>query len=228
MTKSLTERAYEVLKNEILTCSLRPGQQFHQSEVAEMFNFGKTPIREALQRLTQDGLVQPYPRYGFIVTPLTVEDMHEFFELRIILEVAAARIATERASDETLRSICKFADIEYEKKRKPIGDTDFLQSNIDFHCSIALAAGNSKLATSIKTVLEDCTRVFHLTLDFQDEEMLLEHILVAKALQERNTDQVELLTRTQIGRTKDTILDKLLGHSNSGQGLVIDIKSGVA
>jgi DNA-binding GntR family transcriptional regulator len=228
MKLPLSEQAYRAIRSEILTCSIRPGQQIHQTEMVKKFEFGMTPIREALQRLTQDGLVRPIPRFGFVVTPITVDDVHELFELRIILEVAAARLAAERASDDALKTILEDARSEYEIKKNPLSYTEFLQMNIDFHCSIAIAAGNRKIAASIRTVLDELSRVFHLTLDVRDEEMQHEHIAVAKALQDRDPDQVEHLTKTQITRSKEKILDRLLGLSGVGQGLILDAESRVA
>lgn len=85
MGESLAGQAYEAIRNEIITCRLRPGQQIAQPQLAERYQTGTTPVRDALQRLAQEGLVQPIPRFGYLVTQITLSDVTEMYELRSIL-----------------------------------------------------------------------------------------------------------------------------------------------
>lgn len=93
---SLMEQVHDALRTQILTCAIRPGQELNEAEIAERFNISKTPAREALAALRQEGLVRSFPRRGYQVTPITFADMDELFDVRTILEAGAAELACTR------------------------------------------------------------------------------------------------------------------------------------
>ena len=196
---SLANQVYEKIRNEILTCVLEPGQQVTQAQLVDKFRVGITPVRDALQRLAQEGLVQPIPRSGYLVSPITFADIGALYEFRGILEAAAIRLAVERASDEQLDTIARAADFTYTFRDRQ-SYTDFLSHNADFHRSIALAAGNPRLAGAITLALGELTRVFHLGLDLRDraQEMHTEHIALIQALRSRDLSRAEQIHRSQI------------------------------
>src|SRR5512139_1798290 len=111
--KSLADKAYDLIKAEVVTCALEPGQQIAQPQLVEKYGVSMTPIREALQRLAQEGFLQPIPRFGYIVSPITLSDVREIYELRSIVEAAAARLAAVKASKEDLQRIAHAADFSY-------------------------------------------------------------------------------------------------------------------
>jgi DNA-binding GntR family transcriptional regulator len=201
---------------------LEPGRQVAQQQLAERYQLGMTPIREALQRLSQEGFVQAIPRFGYLVTPITFSDVHEIFELRTILETAATRLAAARGTDKQLAQIAQAARFTYV-----FGDTDsydsFLVRNADFHRSLALVADNARLAAQISRLLDELTRVFHLGLDLRDsaEEMRDEHLALASALCNRDPDQAEQILQNQIARSQQRVLEALTIRlaSDSGRDL---------
>jgi DNA-binding GntR family transcriptional regulator len=207
---SLSDKAYDLIKGEILTCSLEPGQQIAQQQLAERYQLGLTPIREALQRLAQEGFMTSIPRFGYVVTPITLSDVHEIFELRAILESAAARLAAQRGTDEQLDEFARAADFTYVHK-DPQSYPDFLALNADFHRSLALIAGNGRLADQISRGLDELTRVFHLGLDLRDsaEEMREEHLALAGAICSRDADQAEAVVQSQIQGSRQRVLEAL-------------------
>ena len=95
---SLAEQAYLRLRQEILVCTLAPGQVLTERELAGRYEMSKTPIREALTQVCHDGLVQRLPGRGYMVAPITVKDLRDLFDMRLILEVAAAERATREPS----------------------------------------------------------------------------------------------------------------------------------
>lgn len=210
MELSLAEQAYEILKKEILTCVLDPGQQIVQSKLAERYQLGTTPIREALQRLTQDGLVQPIPRFGYTVSYVTLSDVHEIYELRSILEPTAARLAATRGTNQQLAEIAQVADLIHTC-REDQDPTLFYVHNAGFHRSIAAAAGNQRLFDHISRVLDEMTRIFYLGLDLRDsaKEMRDEHLTLAKAFCDRDPDRARQLAQAQIARSRQRILEAL-------------------
>lgn len=215
---SLSDQAYELIKNDIITCALEPGQQIAQQQLGERYQLGVTPIREALQRLAQEGFVQAIPRFGYIVTPITLSDVHEIFELRAILESAAARLAALQGTDAQLQQFGDAADFTYVYKDQQ-SYTDFLARNAEFHRSLALLAGNRRLADQIARLLDELTRVFHLGLDLRDsaEEMRNEHLDLVKALSNREPDQAEQIVRDQVARSQQRVVEALTARL-SGRG----------
>ena len=77
MPPSLAEQAYQLLRADIISCVLKPGQQVVQSRLAAHYQIGTTPIRDALHRLARENLVQPVPRSGYVITPITLTDIQE-------------------------------------------------------------------------------------------------------------------------------------------------------
>jgi DNA-binding GntR family transcriptional regulator len=211
---SLTTQAYGAIKFDVITCAWQPGEQVAQRQLVERYGFGTTPIREALQRLAQEGLVEPIPRFGYVVAPITLSDVREIYELRSILESAAVRLAATRATDQQLDHVAQSAHFTYV-----YGDrqtyADFLARNAQFHRSVAALAGNERLAEQISRLLDEMTRIFHLGLDLRDsaDEMRNEHVVLARALGGRNSGLAEQTVREQIARSRERVLEALTGRS---------------
>jgi DNA-binding GntR family transcriptional regulator len=207
MKPSLSDRAYNLIKRDIIRCAFEPGQQIIQKQLAERYGLGTTPVREALQRLAQEGFVQPIPRFGYTVRYVALSDVHEIYELRLILEPAAARLAASRASTEQLERIalCSGLTSSY-----PPGGAHI--HNADFHRSVVAACGNARLHDATLRVLDELTGIFHLGLDLSSslEEMQAEHTSLVAALQEHEPDRAEHLMRDQILHSRQLVLDALV------------------
>jgi DNA-binding GntR family transcriptional regulator len=217
---SLSDRAYDIIKREIITCVLAPGEQIVQAQLAERYGIGTTPVREALQRLAQEGFVRSVPRFGYVVTPVTLSDLQEIYELRAILEAAAVCLAAVQATDGQLEQIRQQADFTYVYRDVP-SYTAFLEHNAHFHRSVASLAGNQRLVDHISRLLDELMRVFHLGLDLRDsaEEMRSEHVALAEALIARDARRAEELMRRQIGRSQQRVVEALLRGVGDGARL---------
>ena len=208
--ESLSEHAYQLIKQDIVSCTLKPGQLIAQAALTEAYHVGITPIREALRQLAQEGFVQSVPRLGYIVSLITVKDVKEIFEMRMLLESAAVRLAVMRASDEQLSAINQDADFTYTFKDTS-SYSEFLKQNAKFHYQIAWISGNKRLADTIEKTLNELNRVFHLGLDYRDsaEEMHQDHTQLARALSSRNADEAEAFIRGEIERSRERVLKAL-------------------
>ncbi len=227
MKLSLADKAYEIIKTDIITCVLEPGQQVAQSQLVEKYETGVTPIREALQRLAQEGFVHAIPRFGYIVSPLTFSDVHEMYELRSIVESASVRLAAVRGSEKQLEMIAEAANFTYVYKDRQ-SYSDFLERNTAFHRSVAVAAGNQRLVALISKLLDELTRIFHLGLDLRDsaEEMRDEHLALARMLRDRDPDRAEQLIQSQILRSQQRVLEALTSRSGGpfSEGLIQSVR----
>ncbi len=218
----LSEQAYQAIKEAVVTCQLGPGQLIVQSELASQYGVGVTPVREALRRLALEGFVISVPRLGYQVSQVTYQDVQEIFEMRLILECSAARLAVERAKPEQIQKIVDSANFTYVFKER---DTymDFLQHNAEFHLAIAGLSENKRLVGQIGKVLDELHRVFHLGLDFRDsaEEMRADHMAVGEALARRDAEAVETLLRKEIDDSRDRISEALKQYQRSKIGLPV-------
>ena len=203
MSVSLAERAYQLLRADIISCVLRPGQQVVQSRLAERYQIGTTPVRDALHRLARENLVQPVPRSGYVITPITLTDIQEMFELRFLLESFAARMAATRGSENELQELVRLADITYDFEDKA-SYLERIELNADFHRAIATAAGNQRIRDQLSSLLDELARFFFLTYEMEDlsEAMRHEHHLLVDAICSRDPDRAgqiaeELVTRAQ-------------------------------
>lgn len=230
---SLADDAYEVIKKDIMTCTLTPGQKISQSQLATRYDAGTTPIREALQRLAQEEFVRPVAGYGYIVSPLTLDDVRELFELRSLLEAASCRWAATRGDAADLESIRAGADFIYVK-----GDEEsyrvYLSGNRSFHLSIARASGNHRLVHSISHVFDEMTRIFHVALTHDPgwfDVFVREHVDLANALCDRDPDRAEGLIRAEVDFTRELVVRGLVDRSRaqpSGVDLVTHRVSGAS
>lgn len=209
----MAEQAYNLVKQDILSCVLQPGQQIIQAQIAEKYNLGITPTREALKRLEQEGFVQSVPRFGYIVSPITLSDLREIFELRMILESASVRLAVERAPDDRLAELLELAACRYTYHDRDSYST-YLADNTRFHTAIALAAGNQRLADAVGKVLDELTRVFHMALDLRDsaDEKVRDHVNLVEAMIARDTDRALHYIHEEISHSQRRVLEALGGH----------------
>jgi DNA-binding GntR family transcriptional regulator len=97
---SLAERAYVDLREEIIDVSLPPGTLLREDELMQRLGVGRTPVREAVQRLQRDGFVTVIPRRGTLVSEISITDLAAIYEVRKHLESWASRLAAERATAE--------------------------------------------------------------------------------------------------------------------------------
>jgi DNA-binding GntR family transcriptional regulator len=207
---SLANLAYATIKKDILTCKLDPGSTIAQAQLVRQYDFSLTPVREALKRLEQEGYVQSIPRFGYLITPITLQDVENLYDLRLVLEQSAIRMAIQRATNEQLAQIQEKATFTY--KFRDLGSyLEFLEHNVNFHVSIALVSKNRKLAEILANVLIEMTRIFNLGLDLRDsaEEMRNEHITLAAALVGRNIQLAEQIVQDQIMFSRQRVIEML-------------------
>jgi DNA-binding GntR family transcriptional regulator len=107
--RTMTDAVYEQLKTAIVELRIPPGAPLREAEIAQGLSVSKTPVREALGRLEQDGLVTLNSFRSALVTEYTARDLQEIYELREIIEVAAARAAAEAMSDKGLADLGRIA-----------------------------------------------------------------------------------------------------------------------
>lgn len=107
---SLAEQAYRRIEDAIVTLSLQPGARFTEQEIAARLGLGRTPVREALLRLVGEGLVQVFPRRGFVVAPINPLDVLQALEVRAVLEPLVAAAAARRSAPQETAALVRLGD----------------------------------------------------------------------------------------------------------------------
>jgi len=207
----LTDRAYERIRHDIITCAIAPGAEISEPQLCAHYRLGKAPVRMALNRLAHEGLVRAIPRRGYMVMPVTLKDIHDVFELRLMLEPAAARMAAGKIDAQRLRVLDEACRAGYQPQdAKSI--TRFLNANKAFHVAIAQATGNSRLAAMIEQLLDQMTRLLHLGLGLRNrsQEMQREQRALAKALARGDGGSAERISREQIEAARNMVLSAIM------------------
>lgn len=135
---------YPTLRDDILDGKLRDGSKLTEKVLCDKYKVSRTPVREALQKLQGDGLVNSIPNRGFFVTGLSKQDYIDMFTLRKIYEIQAIKWAIERITDEQFEELSEIFDfMEFYTKKKDLAK--MLTININFHRKIYEASGNRML-----------------------------------------------------------------------------------
>ena len=158
-TGSLADQAYDLIKTEIITCSLRPGQYVNEGQLCERLGIGRTPVHQAIGQLAQENFVDIIPRKGIIVRPISLDEYFSLDETRLLLEVGAMRIAAERISSDEVERLGAIID-RSKVARKARDLRSLLLSDRDFHFVLAEATHNPVLAAMLKAAYERSLRVW--------------------------------------------------------------------
>jgi len=184
---SLKEKAYGCIKEDIICCKFPPGSVLSEKELVVRLGISRTPIREALNRLEQEGLVKIVPQRGVFVADITLKMTLELYQVREVLEPFIVRLATPLASEERLAEFRS----EFGKMTEGAGKEAIISLDHQFHFFLAESCGNSFLAqlmANIRTHI-DRTRVA----SSRDAESVRlgveEHLAIIEAILERDAEQ---------------------------------------
>ncbi len=210
------ELAYASLRRRIIHCELEPGERMTEAQLASETGIGKTPVREALTRLGQEGLVRNMPGHGYEVTPITLGDVQDLFNFRLIIEPAAAQLAAGHVSATDLRRLDELCAARFSIVDKET-ESQYLQANYLFHTIIADASGNSRLAEAVRRALEESERIFYVCnflRNRSDEVAAREHKDLVDGLIAGDGEMARKLTVAHITTSQRLVLDVLLASSS--------------
>ena len=149
---SFSDRVERALRDRILRGDVRPGERLNEVEIAGELGVSRGPIREALQRLASDGLVELQAHRGAFVRRLGPAEVRDLFEVRLALETTAARLAAQRATDAQRADL----DALVRAGAQPVGHADVrFQGARDLHARIAEATGNPALVVHLTLVNQE-------------------------------------------------------------------------
>jgi len=155
---NLTELAYAQLEEMIVTLKLQPGRVVSEGELSVLTGIGRTPIREALQRLAREKLVSILPRRGIVVTDINVGSQLKLLEVRRELERLIARSAARRATDEE-RAQFRALVRDFDKSAKANDDVAFMRTDREFN-TLCSAASHNDFAAGAMSLMHSLSRRF--------------------------------------------------------------------
>ena len=180
---SLTEKAYQAISGAIANLELKPGEALTQDRLAKWLSISRTPVREALRRLEQEGSIQAVPGRGLVVTELTIKDVEDMLDMLRLMDSHAAYLAAQRRTQEQADQLAEVARAllaaaeEHDVERWSVADKPY-------HEIVLAASGNQLLRQTIQDVRR---RLHRITINSatRPERLLActhEHLAVAEAI----------------------------------------------
>lgn len=203
--RSRADEVYDQLKQDIADFQLVAGDHFSENELCERLGVSRTPVRQALFRLQQEGYVEVLFRSGWRVLPFDFEQFEQLYDLRMVLETTAVqRLCADgdqvnRAVVDDLMAVWLVAPAERSSDAVQVAQWDEA-----FHCQLVAAAGNAEMARVHRDVT-DRIRIVR-RLDFTKQARIAatydEHAKILKAVQRKRADQATLLLRAHIAASQ--------------------------
>ena len=213
--KPLREIVSDALRQAIRDGVLPPGERLMEIPLAEELGVSRTPIREAIRILEQEGLVVMIPRRGTYVADMSLKDVTEVFELRSILEELAAELAAERITNEEIEALEQHL-VEIGNYMNENNLNKVVQADILFHEILYKASRNDRLVEMINNLREQTLRFR--TLSMSQTGRLAktwdEHRQLVEAISDRDVERARQIARIHMEESEKTLLAgmQLKGH----------------
>ncbi len=180
-----TERAHALLKRAILQGEITEGVFLSEANIVRSYGIGRTPFREACNRLSREGLLEVIPRHGYMVPEISFRSVCDLFEMRLILETAIAELAAVRATENDIRELDRLAHRPLAEKGAKGAFATVVQANRDFHLRLAKSTRNRQLVELLTRNLEKTERLQYMELQSSHvthEEFRSQHGRIVSAL----------------------------------------------
>ena len=214
LKQSYSSAAYDALKQRILDNEMAAGFQATEHEMAEALGMSRTPVREAMIRLANEGLIEIRPRHGMRVLPVSARDMREIYDILTALESAAAeRLARQGLSDEQSDELdAAVAEMDRALERDDLGA--WARADERFHMLLVEFCGNRRLKSLVGNMWGQAHRVRMVTLRLRPRptQSNVDHRALVQALRRRDWEAARRLHREHRVRAGDTLVSLLESH----------------
>jgi DNA-binding GntR family transcriptional regulator len=204
---TVVDYAYEEIWKRVIMIGGSEERRLSDVTLAEQLGISRTPVRQALERLVQEGLVRSDPRRGFWTYTFTAQDIHEIYDLRGALEMLAVRLAAPRLSQEDIKAhLDALYAVRADLDTRPV--MRFLQVDLRFHMFITRASGNGRLINTF-SMLRSQLSMFQMQDTFYPRRMeiaLNDHEQVLLALLAGNVDEAANRLAAHIRNAKEGVL----------------------
>lgn len=199
----MKKRIYDILREKIVTLRLPPGEPLIEEKLAKRFKVSRTPIREVLNRLNHEGLVELIPQKGAFVARIGFTDAREIFQIREALEGIAAKISASRFTKEELDEFESALDTEDLEEAEKVGRK--------LHQSIVQKAENKRISGLIDMLRGQIERMYFFArnLPGREKRSLQEHREILQTLKMKNGELAEKVMRKHMVSTLRTVIESL-------------------
>ena len=218
---------YDRLRHQIVSMEIFPGSSLDENMLVKQFGVSRTPVREALIRLSAEGLVDIRKNRGAVVTTLDMRSLQSIFEASDLIEKAFTRLACARRSQQDLDEI-EIIKNQFEKDLANKNLSAMVDSNSRFHLRIAQASGNKYLTDSYRRILADHERIAQIWYgnnliqenDQSSIQIKQQHQALFEALKMSDSNEAEKITIAHADLCKEGVRSTLI----SGESIVSDIE----
>jgi DNA-binding GntR family transcriptional regulator len=197
---------YKEIRRSIITGHRKPGERLDLETLSKRYGTSVTPVRDALQMLSQEGLVTIKPRSGYFVTYITLKQLRDMLELREILEVASIERAAVRVTEEQLEKL-QHVHAGYTGEDDESYDR-YMDENRHLHYLIAQASGNQELAEMLGHLLDRLASF--MVLCRAGGTLESRHEVLIEALRTRDVAAARQAMLNEINQTRETILERVI------------------
>lgn len=210
------KHVYQELRRDILTLALEPGSLLDEVEIGRRFHLSRSPAREALIRLSVEGLVRTLPNRGAVVAPFDVSMLPAYLEALELIYRLTAHLAAVRRTPRSLERIVA-AHRRYEALSKAGEFLESLEANRDFHVAIAEATANPHFTAWTRTILELGQRLLLVAVGHMKERRLLgAHPALVEAIRKGDPKAAEVAARRDARNTINELRAWLAESATAG------------
>ncbi len=193
-------KVYEALKEAIISMEIyssREPQWIDERKISEQLGVSRTPVREALAMLAQEGFVTSIPRKGTMVVRKTMREIVEAIQAWAALESMAARLITLNASDDQIGELRKLFVFFDETHRPSQHLTEYSRANINFHQALIRLSGSNLLVSMTQNLIQHVRGIRQITIGYDDRinQSIIDHLAIIEAIELRETENAERLSR---------------------------------
>ena len=197
----LKDQIYENILNEIIDGNYRQNDIITERELIEKHGVSKSPVREALVELCNEKILESRPRMGYQICPISIKEISDIVEMRVILETAALEKTFAQLKDSQIellkKDVLEATKIHSEKKI-----ARYWKSNISFHLLLCSFCGNDKICEAVERALKFSSRsavqYYFSSSAHRNETTAQRHILLIEALERRNLEEAEEVLKDDI------------------------------
>jgi DNA-binding GntR family transcriptional regulator len=203
---SAVDRVYQQVKALAISFALRPGERINEVALAKQLLVSRTPLREALNRLTSDGFLTFSPKYGFYRRPLDVKEILDLYELRQQIEVAGVQFAVTRASPEALDELTAYLNTSNANLPGRTID-DMVALDEGFHERLISLTGNAETLRVLQNVNSRVRFLRWIDMDCRRQGTQAEHFAILDAVKAGDAGEAASLLERHIHRRLDQVVD---------------------
>jgi len=205
------QQAYQYIKEQIFSVGLKPGEYITDSQIASNLNISRTPVREAFHRLENEGLLTYEARKGWKVYVLSLKDIHEIFDLKLVIEGMTARKAAECQNEELCAELKRIIQkMEYSGKTEDL--VTWTEADNRLHDIIFEMADNQRALNIIHNLNDQWhrLRVGFVARTGRKEQSIIEHQLFVESILRGDGEAAEQYMVVHLARVRDELVNLLV------------------